>query len=349
MCGRKPHLLIRTVNHLGAETRIRYASSTQFYLADKAAGKHWVTRLPFPVHVVERVETYDQVSRNRFVTSYTYHHGFYDGVEREFRGFGRVDQMDTEEFAALSASGEFPPGSNIDAQSSVPPVLTRTWFHTGVYSGSGRISRHLAHESYQEGREGGTRLSRDETQAMLLDDTILPGHLTPEEAREACRSLKGSTLRQEIYALDGKEESRRPYSVTESNLTIRMLQGRGPNRHAVFLTHPREQVAFQYERKLYDVEGRRRADPRVSHNVALEVRREANLYWADVWPRWCVGAHTADPKPALRHHGRGSSDLHWVDSGIPTHRPRCVLLSGTPSFARRSHFGTAIRIDACSS
>lgn len=275
MCGRKPHLLIRTVNLLGAETRIRYASSTQFYLADKAAGKHWVTRLPFPVHVVERVETYDQVSRNRFVTSYTYHHGFYDGVEREFRGFGRVDQMDTEEFAALSASGEFPPGSNIDAQSSVPPVLTRTWFHTGVYSGSGRISRHLAHESYQEGREGGTRLSRDETQAMLLDDTILPGHLTPEEAREACRSLKGSTLRQEIYALDGKEESRRPYSVTESNLTIRMLQGRGPNRHAVFLTHPREQVAFQYERKLYDVEGA--AEPTQGSPITSRSRSGARL------------------------------------------------------------------------
>ena len=41
----------------------------QFYLADKAAGTPWVTRLPFPVHVVERVETYDHVSRNRFVTA----------------------------------------------------------------------------------------------------------------------------------------------------------------------------------------------------------------------------------------------------------------------------------------
>ena len=80
MCGRKPHLLERTVNNLGAETRIDYATSTQFYLADKAAGMPWVTRLPFPVHVVERVETYDRVSRNRFVTRYSYHHGFYDGV-----------------------------------------------------------------------------------------------------------------------------------------------------------------------------------------------------------------------------------------------------------------------------
>lgn len=82
MCGRKPHLLARTVNNLGAETRIDYASSTQFYLADKKAGTHWVTRLPFPVHVVERVETYDRISRNRFVTRYTYHHGFYERSDR---------------------------------------------------------------------------------------------------------------------------------------------------------------------------------------------------------------------------------------------------------------------------
>ena len=56
----------------------------------------------------------------------------------------------------------------------------------------------------------------------------------------------------------------RPYTVTESNFTIRTLQPRGPNRHAVFFTHAREQVSFHYERKLYDIDGRRRADPRVS-------------------------------------------------------------------------------------
>ena len=105
MCGHKPHLLNRSVNNLGAETRIDYASSTKFYLTDKAAGTAWVTR---SVHVVERVETYDYVSRNRFVTRYTYHHGFYDGVEREFRGFGRVGQLNTETFAALTAGSRFP-------------------------------------------------------------------------------------------------------------------------------------------------------------------------------------------------------------------------------------------------
>ncbi len=228
MRGQKPHLLNRVCNNLGAETAIEYASSTEFYLADEAAGQPWVTRLPFPVHVVKRVETYDYVSRNRFVSRKTYHHGFFDGVEREFRGFGRVEQLDTEEFGSSTQRGELPASSNEHESWNVPPVLTKTWFHTGVFIGGDRVSRHLAHEYYRE-PQGSSEL--------LLDDTILPGNLMPEEAREACRSLKGSMLRQEVYALDSSEESQRPYTASESNFMIRPLQPREGNRHAVFFTH----------------------------------------------------------------------------------------------------------------
>ena len=278
MCGVKPHLMTRIVNNLGAETRIGYASSTQFYLADKADGHPWVSRLPFPVHVVERVETYDHVGRNRFVTRYTYHHGFYDGQEREFRGFGLVDQIDTEEIAALTLGAQ-PPAANQDPAFSVPPVLTKTWFHTGLFVTADCVSRHLADEYYREGlpHSGEHGLSREQTDAMLLEDTILPPHLSLEEAREACRALKGSTLRQEVYALDGKKESCRPYSVTESSLAIRVVQRRGPNRYAVFFTHAREDVSFNYERRLYKIEGCWRADPRVSHTVTLQVDDYGNV------------------------------------------------------------------------
>lgn len=268
MRGHKPHLLTHITNNLGAETVVEYASSTEFYLADQAAENPWVTRLPFPVQVVKRVETYDYVSRNRFVTTSSYHHGYYDGVEREFRGFGRVDQLDTEQFDASHTRGAFPAGTNEDAAWSVPPVLTKTWFHTGVFLGADRVSRHLAHEYYREPHE---------TAAMQLDDTVLPPGLTPEEAREACRSLKGSMLRQEVYALDNSEESARPYTASESNSTIRLLQPRDRNRHAVFFTHAREALTFNYERKLYEVAGGRRADPRVSHAVTLEVDGYGNI------------------------------------------------------------------------
>ena len=144
MGGQKPHLLVKTINNLGAETRVDYAPSTKFYLQDKRDGKPWITRLPFPVHVVERVETYDRISRNRFVTRYAYHHGYFDGVEREFRGFGMVEQWDTEEFAALTGDGTLPAGDNVDAASHVPPVHTKTWFHTGVYLGRDHVSDYFA-------------------------------------------------------------------------------------------------------------------------------------------------------------------------------------------------------------
>ena len=125
MSGRKPHLLTHARNNLGAETNIGYAASTRFYLADKAAGKPWITHLPFPVHVVERVETFDRIGRNRFVTRYAYHHGYFDGEEREFRGFGMVEQWDTEEFASLADASK-PAPTNIDQASHVPPVHTKS-------------------------------------------------------------------------------------------------------------------------------------------------------------------------------------------------------------------------------
>lgn len=230
MGGQKPHLLVRTVNNLGVETRVQYASSTKFYLQDKRDGRPWITRLPFPVHAVERVETFDHVSRNRFVTRFAYHHGYFDGEEREFRGFGTVEQFDTETFATLSGNATMAAASNVDAASHVPPALTRTWFHTG---------------------------------SSAQPSAGIPDGLMIEEEREAYRALKGSMLRQEVYALDGTEMEEHPYTVTEQNFAVRMLQSRGANRHAVFFTHPREAFSHHYERRL--------DDPRITHSLTLEV------------------------------------------------------------------------------
>jgi len=303
MGGQKPHLLIGVRNNLGAETVIQYAASTKFYVADKLAGSPWVTRLPFPMHVVEQVQTYDYISRNLFVTRYSYHHGYFDGVEREFRGFGRVDQFDTEEFATLTSSSDFPKPANIDAVSNVPPVCTKTWFHTGAFFGEAGVSKYMEHEYYNEGdsSEAIAGLTMLQLESMLLDDTVLPTaillpdssrlayDLSGEEMREACRALRGSILRQETYALDGTDASDRPYSVSERNHTIEVLQPRGPNRYGVFLTHPRETVDFHYERKLYKVNGttlvdpsapppaKTAADPRVTHTLTLAVDPFGNV------------------------------------------------------------------------
>ena len=279
MGNRKPHLLVSTRNNLGAETRVHYAPSTKFYLQDKYSGKPWITRLPFPVHVVERVESYDHISRNRFVTRYAYHHGFFDGDEREFRGFGMVEQWDTEQFAGLAAGNV--PADNIAAASHVPPVHTKTWFHTGICLGRDHVSDYFSGPLNATGqgeyfREAG--LTDAQARDLLLPDTMLPAGLTLDEVREACRALKGSMLRQEVYADDAEHpgtapeqirRARTPYAVTEQNFTIRPLQPKGANRHAVFFTHAREALSFNYERNP--------TDPRIQHTLTLEVDDYGNV------------------------------------------------------------------------
>ena len=294
MGGTKPHLLTTIKNNLGAETRMKYVPSTVFYLNDLYDGKPWITRLPFPVHVLEQVEVFDWVSKTKLVTRYKYHHGYFDGVEREFRGFGMVEQWDTEQFVVLSNGGTFPEATNVDDASHIPPVCVKTWFHTGAYFQEGRISRHFEDEYYREGdeSEGNSELTNEQVEAMLLPDTEVPTalkladgssvswELTAEEVREACRALKGSILRQEIYALDGSDEEDRPYSASERSYTIELLQPQGENKHAVFFTHSRETVDFHYERKLFDVSGNRVADPRVTHSITFAVDRFGNVLTA---------------------------------------------------------------------
>jgi len=274
MGGQKPHLLVKTVNNLGAETVMSYAPSTKFYLADKFAGKPWITKLPFPVHVVERVDTHDRISGNRFVARYAYHHGYFDGEEREFRGFGMVEQRDTEEIAALNASGTLPNASNLDVASHVPPVLTKTWFHTGAFLRRDRISNFFAGlvdrtDSGEYYREPAWRSNDVEAKKHLLDDTVLPAGLLAEEEREACRALKGAMLRQEVYALDGTAKADDPYTVTEQNFTIDVVQPRAGNRHGVFFTHAREAISYHYERNP--------TDPRITHALTLDVDDYGNV------------------------------------------------------------------------
>ncbi|WP_437827896.1 SpvB/TcaC N-terminal domain-containing protein [Sorangium sp. So ce1153] len=309
MGGKKPHLLVKAVNNLGAETHVDYAPSTKFYLRDKHEGKPWLTRLPFPVHVVERVETRDRISGNRFVTRYAYHHGYFDGEEREFRGFGMVEQWDTEEFAALAADSDLSQTTNLDVVSHVPPLLTRTWFHTGVHVGGDHVSDFFAglldwRDRGEYYREPG--LTDAEARRRLLPDTVLPAGLTMEEAQEARRALKGAMLRQEVYALDGAEKADIPYTVVEQNFTVVRLQSLAGNRHAVFFTHSRESLQYHYERNS--------KDPRVTHALTLEVDEYGNVLRSVAI---AYGRRTDSTDPALTAadlENQGRSLITWTEN-----------------------------------
>jgi RHS repeat-associated protein len=290
MGGRKPHLLVGIRNNLGAETQIEYAPSTKFYLQDEQARRPWITRLQFPVHVVERVQTHDRVSRNRFVSRYSYHHGRFDARERQFCGFARVDQLDTEELGIVE--DERDSASNLEAASDVPPVLTKRWFHTGAFLGGEQLSARLAAEYHRD----------DEGAALLLDDTVLPIGLTSlDELREACHALTGALLREEVYALDGSEAEGRPYRVTEDNRTVVEVQPRASNRHAVFFVHEREALTVEYDRALVDAGRTRRADPRVTHALTLAVDDYGNVVRSAAI---AYGRRHDDPDPGMTPRAR---------------------------------------------
>lgn len=290
MGGQKPRLLTAHVNNMGSETHRKYKTSTQLYLEDKAVNIPWITRLHFPMHLVSRVKTFDRVSKNVFKSEYRYRHGYFDEIEREFAGFGYVEQIDTESLATFKLSSGSGANLNLDVPSHVPPVLIKTWYHTGIYYSGDRVSRYFEGEYYKEPSiTGDGTLSDQQLEAMLLEDTVLPAsvrlpngvdmpiNLTANEAYDACRSLKGSLLRQEVYALDGSSWEKQPYSVAEMNYTISVVQPQVAAQHAVFTTQQREALEFHYEGDLYAVGNRHLPDPQVSHTATLEVDEIGNV------------------------------------------------------------------------
>jgi RHS repeat-associated protein len=205
--GVKPYLLNGIDNHAGARTRISYASSTKYWLADRRGGRPWRTTLPFPVQVVAELTVQDVFSRTSITSEFRYHHGYWDGAEREFRGFGRVDQHDMR---LGVASGD---------SRTAAPTQTRTWFCLGpVGPEFGAWTTLNLADEYWRGdppRLGG----------VVLD---LPAGLPRRALRDAIRALRGKVLRTETYALDGDpSHGAHPYAVTEHRERVSaVLDGR---------------------------------------------------------------------------------------------------------------------------
>lgn len=249
----KPYLLTRIDNNMGLTTEIKYGSSTRFYLEDKRAGRAWATRLPFPVQVVEKVITTEHVTGLRVTNLFKYHDGFYDPVERSFNGFGFVESWDTETFEAFSDN--VPPAGGLDAELYVPPVHTRTWYHTGAFIGEKVISRQYEQE-YFAGDPEEYRMPDSHFDAAILSAGA-------ETLRQAYGALKGNVLRAEVYADDADQPAlaANPYTVTENNYQVQLLQPLDGQKHASFYVRERESITYDYERNP--------ADPRIQHSFLL--------------------------------------------------------------------------------
>ncbi len=264
MGGQKPYLLTKTRNNLGAETEVTYAPSTKFYLQDKQAGKPWITKLPFPVHCVEQVTVRDKWRGTAFSSTYSYHHGYFDGLEREFRGFGRVEQVDIEHFGKFTAGNIASPYITDDQTLYQPPVKTVTWYHTGVAFDRERILSAFKPEYVS---------IPGFAEHQLPEPVLTPADLSAGEWREALRACKGMVLRQEVFELDVDELAQgralpvRLYTIAYHNSAVTRLQPQGINRHGVFLVTESEAITYNYELDL-----RRTApapDPRIAHTLNL--------------------------------------------------------------------------------
>ncbi|MCP4265761.1 MAG: insecticidal toxin complex protein [Candidatus Brocadiaceae bacterium] len=303
MGSKKPHVLRKHVNNLGKETTLEYKSSTHFYLTDKLAGKPWITKLPFPVQLVSKSIVEEKITNVRFASEYRYHHGYYDHPEREFRGFGMVEQIDTEHYENWSANNA---GNQLEQSEELyqKPVLTRTWYHTGAFLDRVRILTQFTdeywHEEYNR-RFPDVPLTVTEPELIdarliasenIIDQQIID-RLIGDEWREVLRACKGMVLRQEVFAMDAPESGAtddelqtqlKPYSVATHNCNIQLLQPRDMNQYGVFLVTESEAIAIQYERD--------ETDPRIAHTLNTRFDEYGNILEAAsvVYPRLAADA-----------------------------------------------------------
>jgi hypothetical protein len=241
-------------NNLGASTEITYGSSVDFYLADKQASIPWITPLPFPVQVITRITHQDYIAGSRYVSCYAYHHGYYDGVEREFRGFGQVERQDAEYF----------PPTQVDPKQDphyVAPARSRTWYHTGCYLQDAALSRQYAQEYY----------NKDTAAFVFPDSSIDWGDTVPdgETMRQAYVAMAGTVLRNEVYGLDNTPQFIHPYSVSETNFLVKLRQSKGKHPYAIFYVHDQQSLTYTYERNPQD--------PQIHQSCVLEVDDYGNV------------------------------------------------------------------------
>jgi len=86
----RPNLLSTIENGLGVTTRVEYGTSVEQMARDAGTDLAWTNPLPFANLVVTATSTEDGPSGLGWRTEYAYHDGFYDGVEKQFRGYRLV-------------------------------------------------------------------------------------------------------------------------------------------------------------------------------------------------------------------------------------------------------------------
>jgi len=171
---------------------------------------------------------------------FEFHDGYFDGAERELRGFGQVDAYDSTQ------SGVEP---GVIGTSAIP-ALMRTWFHLGTPM----WDRERPIDTYA----GDSRLPMLGPSAV--DDA---DNLDSDEILDGLRAMAGFPIRRETYAIDSiGNRMPDPIEVQQLTYRLRRLQPAMADRPAAFSAVPIDNITWAYEL--------RADDPRVTHQVLIE-------------------------------------------------------------------------------
>ena len=237
--------VVEVADGCGRVTALQWGNSASHYLRDAADGVPWETRLPGHRPVVDELVEYDLIGGTRVATRYRYRDGYYDGNTGAFRGFGRVETLDTPTMQRPGTSG---PGDGGPSDAAVAPLLTRTWFHLGTPM----WNHHRPFEPYVG----------DPLAPSLPAHAEATGPRVPADSSAALRLLAGAVVRRERWAVDHDERPvEHPFDVEQASYQLAELQPRRGEARPVFGQLARERLTAAYDGAA--------GDPRVTHEVVV--------------------------------------------------------------------------------
>ena len=179
--GQKPGLLLVADNGIGLRSYLRYKPAVVDQIAAREAGHPWTSVSPVPMWVVSGIVDDIGLDLNldgepdRYATTFRYRDPWYDGFEKQFRGFRFVQRIAW--------------GDDVDPRTGLPvreapaaghrTTVTRLRFHTGAPDG-------VDNDDYLDGFDTEVRAT-----ARVVDER------TPRGGREE-EALKGKLLTEEV-------------------------------------------------------------------------------------------------------------------------------------------------------
>ncbi|MFM9381943.1 SpvB/TcaC N-terminal domain-containing protein [Pseudomonas sp. UV AK001] len=279
----RPYMLTGCNNNMGYGATLKHRSSVQFWLDEKRlelmARRRPVCLLPFPQMVLHWLRQDDEITGNYLMQFHEYFEGYYDGVEREFRGFGKVCQTDSELEPGKAESGH------------TAPMRVTHWFHTGrsidlVLKGICELDDEITPLGHTLISEFDARGRKEQPRKRRKAD----------DDHEIAYALAGRALRTEVCQADDPAPARL-FSLSEFRYRVRVVN----DNPSSLLVLEQETRSHQYERFM--------DDPNCQHAVNLAWDEYGQLTHG--FTVACARRRTETDKPPF---DREDQLRAWVDS-----------------------------------